>query len=122
MTSGMSSHENSHSGSDTPAPLRSKFAGDEDMAELVEFFVNEMQNRVAGIEAAFSSGDERRFREIAHQLKGAAACYGYPSITDSAAELESTLMAEEAELSALGEKVEDLLSLCRRAAAGGSDS
>jgi HPt (histidine-containing phosphotransfer) domain-containing protein len=61
-------------------------------------------------------------REIAHQLKGAAACYGYPSITESAAELERNLMAEEAELSALAEKVEDLLTLCRRAAASGSGS
>ena len=115
----MSCDEHFDSGFDAAAPLKSEFAGDADMADLIEYFVSELSDRVAGIEAAFGGGDERRLREIAHQLKGAAACYGFQSITDSAADLEQA-MAEEAELSALSEKVEDLVVLCRRAAAGGS--
>lgn len=118
----MALNDNSHNGSDAPPPLPSEFAGQEDMIELVEYFVSQMQERAAAIQSAFQTGDETRLREIAHQLKGAAACYGYPSITHSAAELESCLMAEEAELSALSEKVQDLLTLCRRAAASASDS
>lgn len=116
----MSPQDSSASQFDSNAPLLSEYAGDEDMSELIRFFVNELRNRVDGIEAAFGGGDERRLREIAHQLKGAAACYGYQCITDSAAELEQAILAEEAELSALTEKVEDLIVLCRRAAATGS--
>lgn len=118
----MSSQDSRANPFDPSAPLLSEYAGDEDMSELISFFVSELSDRVAGIEAAFDGGDERRLREIAHQLKGAAACYGYQCITDSAGELEQAMLAEEAELSALTEKVEDLIVLCRRAAAGGSRS
>lgn len=103
-----------------PPPLLSEFQGDADMAELIEFFVDELKDRVSTIESAWQTGDERRLREMAHQLKGAASSYGYPDITHSAAELEGELLAEQAELSSVAEKVEDLVSLCRRAAAGGS--
>jgi len=54
---------------------------------------------------------------MAHQLKGAAAGYGYQSITDAARELEKALDQNEVELSLLTEQVESLVQLCRQAAA-----
>lgn len=100
-------------------PLYSEYLGDEEMADLIEFFVAEMRDRVNDLEAALQSGDETLLREMAHQLKGAAASYGFPSITQVAGELERSLLAEEAEVSALTEQVEGLIDMCRRAAAGG---
>lgn len=100
-------------------PLVSEFASDRDMADLVEFFISELQDRVGAMRDACQSGDNHRLRGLAHQLKGAAGGYGFPSITQSAAELESTLIeATEAECSAISEKTEALIALCKRAAAG----
>ncbi len=111
-------HENQDGGSSgSLQPLYSEYDDDADMAELIEFFVEELKGRLASIELAWQTGDETHLQLMAHQLKGAAACYGYPSITESAAVLERELLADEAELSALSEKVEDLVGLCRRAVA-----
>jgi HPt (histidine-containing phosphotransfer) domain-containing protein len=99
-----------------PEPLLSEFAGDADMAELVEFFVDELKQRVDTMTTAFQSGDHLQLKTMAHQLKGAAGGYGFPTITASAAELEGVLKVEQAELSSIGEKLEALISLCRRAA------
>ena len=100
-------------------PLVSEFASDRDMADLVEFFISELQSRVGAMRDACQSGDAARLRGLAHQLKGAAGGYGFPSITQSAAELESALVdATEGETSAVAEKTEALIALCKRAAAG----
>ncbi len=95
-------------------PLISEFAHDRDMVDLIEYFVGEMQTRVAYIERAWSDQDISKLREFAHQLKGAAAGYGFPQITDSAAELEEGL-DQEAAAADLAERVEALIGMCRRA-------
>lgn len=96
-------------------PLLSEFAGDAAMTELIEFFTSELQDRMKAMHAAWVVGDTEQLRRIAHQLKGAAGGYGFPSITESAAELETILQAEEAEVSAIREQMEALIELCRRA-------
>ena len=98
-------------------PILSEFASDTDMRELVEFFVDELGERVAAIRAAFESGDKDRLRTLAHQIKGAAGGYGFPAISNTAATLERMLLAEEAAFSNLSEQVEDLVSMLRRARA-----
>ena len=97
------------------ARLVSEFAGETDMAELIEYFLAELKDRIGGLEHAFMLGDHERLRQLAHQLKGAAGGYGYPSITNSAADLEFSLAAEQAEISSISEKVESLIALCKRA-------
>ena len=109
---GISSH-NSVSGDQSP--VVSEFAGDTDMAELIEYFITELKDRIGRLENAWVVGDHERLRQVAHQLKGAAGGYGFPAITHSAADLEFSLTAEQAELSCLAEKVEALISLCKRA-------
>jgi HPt (histidine-containing phosphotransfer) domain-containing protein len=98
-------------------PLKSEFAGDADMAELVEFFISELKQRVDSLTSAFQSGDRLQLKSLAHQLKGAAGGYGFPTITSSAAEVEGILKSEQAELGSVTEKLEELISLCRRASA-----
>jgi HPt (histidine-containing phosphotransfer) domain-containing protein len=114
------SPSNRNSSSDAPhEPLLSNLADDEDMIELIDFFVSEMKTRVSELESAWQSGDEKLLRDLAHQLKGAAASYGFPCITDCAGELEHALLGEQAEVSALTERVESLIDMCRRASASG---
>jgi histidine phosphotransfer protein HptB len=96
-------------------PLPSEFAGDEEMTELIEYFLLELNQRIETIAAAWAEGDREQVCRIAHQLKGAAASYGYRSITDAAGALEQSLTKEEAELASAAEKLEDLVTLCRRA-------
>lgn len=103
-------------GSQSDAPLLSEYAGDADMVELITYFVGEMNNRVQSIEKAWQEQDKERLRDYAHQIKGAAAGYGFPQITDSAAKLERELN-EEATIADLSERVEALIGLCRRATA-----
>lgn len=98
-------------------PLKSEFAGDADMAELVDFFIDELKQRVDSLTNAFQSGDRLQLKSLAHQLKGAAGGYGFPTITASAAEVEGMLKSEQAELASVSGKLEELITLCRRASA-----
>ena len=85
------------------------------MAELIEYFLSELKDRVGRLEHAWMLGDHERLRQVAQQLKGAAGGYGFPTITNTAADLEFSLTSEQAEISALAEKVEALISICKRA-------
>ena len=104
------------------APLLSEYRSDPDMAELIEFFLQELAHHAQELGQAFETGDSRRLRVLAHQLKGAAGGYGYPSISATAGRLEAGVIADEADLSSLAERVEELIRLCRQAAAGASST
>ena len=107
---------------DLNGPLLSQFANDKDMAELVEFFVVELQERIGALSEAWESGDRTRLKSLAHQIKGAAGGYGFPSITRSAAALETVLRTQETELASVGKRLDELLDLCRRATPGDGTS
>ncbi len=79
----------------TLEPIRSRFAGDPEMREIVAFFVAEVPRRLEELRAAWASGDRARVRTIAHQIKGAAGGYGFPEIGESAAMLESAVARAE---------------------------
>jgi HPt (histidine-containing phosphotransfer) domain-containing protein len=98
-------------------PLYSSLQNDPEMTELIEFFLGELDQRIAALTAAFNNADREELRAMAHQLKGAAAGYGYPTITDAARELEHSIDEHEADLSELAEQVEALVQLCRMASA-----
>jgi HPt (histidine-containing phosphotransfer) domain-containing protein len=56
-------------------------------------------------------------RRLAHQLKGSCAGYGFPTIGDAAARLETSLETHAA-LEQVSTQVADLVDLCKRARAG----
>ncbi|MBI1304411.1 MAG: hypothetical protein GC172_11595 [Phycisphaera sp.] len=122
------------------APLRSRFSDDPEMRALVVWFLEDLGRRVGAIRAAIDLHDAASLRVLAHQLAGSAGGYGFDSIGQAAQELERELrsavaaramngvgagagmdcgLADELEregrLSALTEKAEDLIALCRRA-------
>lgn len=101
--------------SNPTSPLRSLYEDDPDLRDLVMLFVDELGGRVDSIRTAFDASDLAELRTISHQLKGAAGGYGFDPIGDAAARLEYDLLGDEADLSSLSERVEDLITLCRSA-------
>jgi signal transduction histidine kinase/CheY-like chemotaxis protein/HPt (histidine-containing phosphotransfer) domain-containing protein len=71
------------------APLRSEYADDPEMTELIELFLAELPEKVAAIQQSLAVNDSATLIILAHQLKGSAGGYGYPTITLSAKELEA---------------------------------
>lgn len=100
-------------------PLTSALAGETDLEEVIAFFVGHMDERIERLEASWATGDHAQLLALARELKGAAGGFGFPSIRDRARDLESELLAAEAEVSALQERLEALAGECRRAVAPG---
>ncbi len=98
------------------SPLVSDFAGDPDMAELVEDYVMNLPQRAAAISSACASEQLDVLRSLAHQVKGSAGGYGFGPITEQAAQVEA-LLYQEAELEEIRKQVDALVDLCNRASA-----
>lgn len=98
-------------------PLVSDFAQDADMADLVDFFIEEMTSRIECLMQAWEQARIEDLRVIAHQLKGAGAGYGFQPVTTAAAMLEDAIIAGSAEGETLECRFEELLLVCRRVAA-----
>lgn len=100
-------------------PIRSTFAADPDMKELVEFFVQEMPGRIASFRKAFDSAALTDLTRLAHQLKGASGGYGFPTIGAKAGAIEHALKTSAAPpaqaLAAIKADLDDLIDLCTRA-------
>ncbi len=95
-------------------PLLSELAGDPDMLELIQEFVRALPDRVNAIVEALGSNDLATLRRLAHQLKGAGGGYGFGSISQAAAALESSARAATA-VGELTAEVQELIALCQRA-------
>lgn len=103
------------------APLRSQYAGDADMAELLEVFLSELSERTERLRGLLREGRYEELRTLAHQLKGAAGGYGYPTVSAAAAALENTIRSSaplSGEASQVKASVEELVALCARAIQG----
>jgi PAS domain S-box-containing protein len=80
-------------GQETNMLIRSDFADDPDICEILPPFIQSLAERVAEIRAVVASEDAAGLARVAHQIKGAAGGYGFPTITRLAAELEAPLKA-----------------------------
>lgn len=98
--------------------LRSEFAGDPDMAELVELFVSEVPQRIDMIADAYRAEQWDLLQRISHQLKGASAGYGFPDLGTAAGKVEHIIksgpIADEQILLELTLGVKELITMCRR--------
>jgi len=98
-------------GKGAPAGAR----GDDDsLVELRERFVSRLHERGRVLEAYLERGDLDALATDAHQLKGTAGAYGFPAITQAAAELVESLRADGT-LDGASPLVHHLAALCRRA-------
>jgi CheY-like chemotaxis protein len=91
--------------------ILSDLAEDEDMIDLIERFVAGLPSQAKRLDDAHTANDRETVRRLAHQLKGAAGGYGFPTITAAAAVLEERAR----EGSSLAQAVADVTDLCRRA-------
>src|SRR4051812_29710255 len=76
-------------GSETP--LRSTYADDDAIAEILPLFINNMPKYTGDLDARISHSDWPGAARICHDLKGTAGGYGYPDIAQATQRLESEL-------------------------------
>ncbi|NOG54626.1 MAG: Hpt domain-containing protein [Planctomycetes bacterium] len=99
-------------------PVVSEFADDPDMLELVEMFVDELPQRVQSLQSSFESQMMDELLRLSHQLKGACGGYGFPSLSEAAAELEGLLKSGAGDPGQIEAAMNELVDLCRRASPG----
>ncbi|MFI5378205.1 MAG: ATP-binding protein [Tepidisphaerales bacterium] len=94
------------------ASLRSEFADDEVMKEIVGQFVRGLPEHVARLRRLLDASEMDSLRRVAHQLKGSGGGYGFAAISTRAAEVEACIR-EAADVNAVREQVEGLVGLLR---------
>jgi HPt (histidine-containing phosphotransfer) domain-containing protein len=97
--------------------LYSSLSNDPDLKEIVAMFVKEMPDRTAVLLGELNAGDWEGMQRTIHQLKGAAGSYGFDSISQNAAKLESVLRNQDPE-EKVRAAVTELVDLCNRARCG----
>jgi HPt (histidine-containing phosphotransfer) domain-containing protein len=97
-------------------PLKSRFADDPEMSELIVFFVDELPSRVEAIRAAWRARQIETLTRLVHQLKGASAGYGFEPIGDAAGAIERQLRTPAGPgARPLQSGIDQLTDLCARA-------
>ena len=92
--------------------LRSKYAGDAQMQDLLVRFVGGLPERVSRMVDSLHKGELEDLRRLLHQLKGAGGGYGFAPITAAAAEAESAVKTGQA-IEAITAQVNGLVELIR---------
>jgi len=82
----------------------------------MENLLEQLQVQTGRVRDTWQAGEASRLRVLAGQLASLAEGAGHSAIIQSAAELEAVLIAEEAEASAMCEKIEALIEQCKQAA------
>jgi HPt (histidine-containing phosphotransfer) domain-containing protein len=105
----------------TTAPIYSPLGADPDFADLVEWYVAEMPERVVRLQSLFAAAAWDDLRRLAHQIKGAAGSYGFPQLTPLAGRLEHAIVcaSPEAQIEA---DLAELLAICGAIRAGSPDA
>jgi len=84
---------------------------DEDLDQLIERFIEEAKTYAEQITNAVSACDLEQARALAHRLRGAGGGYGYPCLTDKAAEIEIAAQSQDQDLATVSaEHLSDLVS------------
>ena len=89
---------------------------DPEDAELIEYFLGELPDRIDAINTAATSDDVEQLERIAHQLKGAAPSFGFPAIGSAAGVLEGHLRELDdasSDIGGLRAEIDSLVSLCQ---------
>lgn len=94
--------------------VRSMFADDPDMVELVELFVAELPQRIEAMERMFQQDSREELGRIAHQLKGASGGYGFDVIGQCASRLEQAIKTNAAS-DDVRRAMRELIELCGKA-------
>ncbi len=93
--------------------LPASTAADAEMQTLISQFKAGLPGYLAGLQKAEQANDLRTLQDLAHQLKGSAASFGFPELTEQAKILEGCLKAEQSytqALTALTQKLQETIS------------
>ena len=93
--------------------VRSDYARDDDMREVLAEFVAGLPQQVARINDLWRRAAVDDLRRAVHQIKGAGGGYGFPGMTRVAAQAEAALKADGFADEAV-RQVEELVALVRR--------
>ncbi|QDU64211.1 Hpt domain protein [Planctomycetes bacterium Pan216] len=102
-------------------PLRSDFADDAEMRELLVEFAEGLKETIAVLMKSVEEKDAPALRRVGHQLKGAGGGYGYGSITEAGARLEESVDAADGVDESVQKRTGELILLCQRARLGVQD-
>ncbi len=83
----------------------------------IENLLDQLHAQTRSLGEIWHAGEADHLRSLAGQLAALAGAARGPEIREYAMELESLLMAEEAETSAICERIEYLILECKKAAA-----
>ncbi len=98
-------------------PMKSLYADDDVIAEILPDFVRNLSGYVDKLRAALAVGDHVQGARVCHDLKGTAGGYGYPEISELAQHLETALKTG-GETTHLTQLVDQIATLCQRALIG----
>ncbi|MCX5683037.1 MAG: response regulator, partial [Planctomycetota bacterium] len=84
-----------------PEVMRSQYADDPDLAEVLVKFVAGLPEQVESMSRASQAGLREELQRLAHRLKGAGGSYGYPSLTEAARQLEFAARDNDVEAAGL---------------------
>jgi HPt (histidine-containing phosphotransfer) domain-containing protein len=82
--------------------------------ELIDTYLEETPQLLAQLRQALAAGDAEAFRRAAHSLKSTSASFGALTLSTQARELE--LIAKSGELTAVGDKIDNLSAAYAQAA------
>ncbi len=80
----------------------------------IDELLNELQAHAKAIRESWHAGETARLKTLAGRLASLAEGSGNRAITEMAGEMEAVLLAEEAEASAMCERIEELIRQCRK--------
>jgi CheY-like chemotaxis protein/HPt (histidine-containing phosphotransfer) domain-containing protein len=98
----------------TPARsvLRSEFAEDPDLKDILVDFVRRLPEQVLRLTTLTENGSLDELRRAVHQLKGAGGGYGFPRITEVAAAAEARIKSGQP-MDSIASQVRELIELIR---------
>ncbi len=73
---------------DRVGPVASSISNDPDFAEILEFYLASMSEKEVRIREMVRTGDFVSLQREAHQIRGSAANYGFPQLSDLSREVE----------------------------------
>lgn len=93
--SGPSPVEGSHRLLSEQTPMLSKYHSNEIYGPLIVAFVDTLEDRLADMQEALEAGDWTALKKAAHKVKGAAATYGFPMLTEQAGHIENLFRGKQ---------------------------
>lgn len=98
---------------DNSNTLVSELSEDAGMANLIELYVAEMPERITAIQKALENQELDALASQAHQLKGSAGGYGFPTISEAARVVEMGAKGGEV-IDILADQTKALIDLCHK--------